>query len=502
MVMSPRVDNRRDRGEKHRNHEGPRARADGCRRLMMRFTLIPAILAFGLAACLPSPKSERNAPRLEKLPTEIFKTSTPRAVSPNPQPTSLPVFDVGWPPPFTYGNPPTPPTPIPPPSAPLAIDPAIINIALLGSDRRPSWTGFNTDVIIILSVYPALGEVALLSIPRDLYVYLPGYSMQRINTAFSIGERVNYPGGGPALFADTVRYNFGIPIHHYAKVEMDGFSRIVDTIGGVDVNVTCSYRDWRLRGPALDPQVEQNWQLYTVPTGIRRMDGDLALWYARSRKLSSDFDRGRRQQEVLRALYREILSLELIPRIPQLYGDLKDAFTTDLSLSDLLSLAPLAARIDTADVRSRFIGRDEVTSWRIPGSGAQVLVPKPERIAALVADTFDFDALDDLVPELALTVEIVNFSAQPQWGALAAERLEYAGFATHVGSNSPSPGTRTHLIDYGLAQDGSAEAILQSFDLPASRLTRESDANSPFAFRLVVGDDYDPCFDPTRDQLG
>jgi len=469
---------------------------------MKRYALLPMILAFGLAACLPSPKSESNAPRLEKLPTEIFKTATPSAVSPNAQPTSPPLFDVGWPPPFSYGSPKAPPTPIPPPSAPLAIDPAVINIALLGSDRRPSWTGFNTDVIIILSIYPALGEVAMLSIPRDLYVYLPGYSMQRINTAFSIGERVNYPGGGPALFADTVRYNFGIPIHHYAKVEMNGFSNIVDTVGGVDVNVTCSYRDWRLRSPALDPQKHENWQLYSVPTGIRRMDGDLALWYARSRKLSSDFDRGRRQQEVLRALYREILSLGLIPRIPELYGDLRDAVTTDLALSDLLSLAPLAARIDTADVRSRFIGRDEVTSWRIPSSGAQVLVPKPEAIAALVADAFNFEARDDLVPEVALTVEVVNFSAQGQWGALAAERLEYAGFAAHVGSSSPTPGARTNLIDYGLAQDGSAEAILQAFDLAGSRLTTESDPNSPFAFRLVVGDDYNPCFDPTRDQLG
>ena len=216
---------------------------------MTRNVLIALALALGLAGCFPSPNSESNAPRLDKLPTEKYKTPTPPAATSTPAPTALSAFDVGWPPPFTYGNAPAPPTPIPPPSTPLSIDPAIINIALLGSDRRPTWTSFNTDVIIILSVHPKRGEVALLSIPRDLYVYLPGYGMQRINTAFSLGERVNYPGGGPALFADTVRYNFGIPIHHYAKVEMNGFSRIVDTVGGVEVNVTCSYRDWRLKSP-------------------------------------------------------------------------------------------------------------------------------------------------------------------------------------------------------------------------------------------------------------
>ena len=470
--------------------------------MRMRSILISLTLTVALVGCLPSPKSESNAPRLDKLPTEIYQSPTPPAATSTPQPTSPAIFDVGWPAPFTYGNAPAPPTPIPPPSAPLSIDPAIINIALLGSDRRPSWTGFNTDVIIILSVHPGRGEVSLLSIPRDLYVYLPGYGMQRVNTAFSLGDRINYPGGGPALFADTVRYNFGIPIHHYAKVEMNGFSSIVDTVGGVEVNVTCSYRDWRLKSPALDPEKEQNWHLYTVPAGTRHMDGDLALWYARSRKLSSDFDRGRRQQEVLRALYKEILSVGLIPRIPDLYSDLRDSVATDMTVTELISLAPLAARIGTADVRSRFIGRDEVTSWRIPSSGAQVLVPKPGPVAALVADAFDFEAFDELVPEVALTVEVANASAQSHWGNLAAERLEYSGFATHVASHSPSAGTSTHLIDYGLAQDGTAAEILEAFGLSDSRLTVEPDPTSPFAFRLVVGDDYKPCFDPTRDQLG
>jgi hypothetical protein len=173
-----------------------------------------------------------------------------------------------------------------------------------------------------------------------------------------------------------------------------------------------------------------------------------------------------------------------------------------MTVTELISLAPLAARIGTADVRSRFIGRDEVTSWRIPSSGAQVLVPKPGPVAALVADAFNFEAFNELVPEIALTVEVANASGQSHWGELAAERLEYSGFAAHVASHSPSAGTSTHLIDYGLAQDGTAAEILEAFGLSDSRLTAEPDPTSPFAFRLVVGDDYKPCFDPTRDQLG
>jgi LCP family protein required for cell wall assembly len=326
--------------------------------------------------------------------------------------------------------------------------------------------------------------------------------MQRINVAFRLGETLNYPGGGPGLIADTIRYNFGIPVHHFAKVEMSGFSRIVDALGGVDVHVNCPYTDWRLRSPNLNQEDERNWRLYTVNSGVIHMDGDLALWYARSRRLSSDFDRSRRQQEVLRALYRQLLQIDLITRIPDVYGELRDTVTTDIDLSALLSLAPLAARINTADIRSRFIGRDQVTSWRVPSSGAQVLVPKAGPIQALVSDAFDFDVTDDLVPAASIAVEVLNASGRADWGNLAAERLNYAGFQAFVGSLEPTDDPSTYLIDFGLAPLEASGEILAAFGLSDSRLVHLPDSASPFAFRLVVGDDHNPCFDPTRDQLG
>ncbi|MGH2621314.1 MAG: LCP family protein, partial [Anaerolineales bacterium] len=311
-----------------------------------------------------------------------------------------------------------------------------------------------------------------------------------------------YPGGGPALLADTIRYNLGIPIDHFAQVEMDGFSRIVDTLGGVEVNVTCSYRDWRLKEPYLNPNVAQNWRLYTVTSGVVHMDGDLALWYARSRSLSSDFDRSRRQQEVLRAIYRQVLSFNLIPQLPALYSELSETVTTDIGLADLLALAPLSARIGSGDIRSRFIGRDEVTSWRVPVSGAQVLVPNPGSLQALVAEAFDFEAPDELVPEAALTVEVTNASDDSTWGALAGERLNYAGFEAFVGPAAPTAASTTQLFDFGLGSAEDSLAILRSFGLGSGRLVSSPDPSSPFVYQLIVGNDYDPCFDPTRGQLG
>lgn len=468
---------------------------------MIRRAWAVAVLASLIAGCLPVGKSQVSGPRLPKLTPLASSTAVPATATPVPLGTAEPGFEVGWPPPFSYGNPPTPPTQIPDPAPPFTTDLGVVNIMLLGSDRRPTSGSFRTDVVIIASLHPREGQVALLSIPRDLYVYLPGYSMQRINVAYRLADTIGYPGGGPALLADTIRYNFGITIHHYAKVEMSGFSDIVDSLGGVTVNVNCAYRDWRLRSPELNPNDERNWVLYTVQPGVVEMDGDLALWYARSRSLSSDFDRGRRQQEVLRAIYRQILQLGLIARLPDLYSDLRDTVTTDLSLGDLISLAPLAARVTTADIRSRFVGRDEVTSWRVPTSGAQVLLPQPDEIQQLVRQTFDFEIPDELIPEAAFTVEVVNASGQEDWGALAAERLNYEGFEAHVGPEGDPDGTPTHLIDYRVATPGQVQEIMQAFGLGQARLVELPDPGSPFAFRLVVGSDYRPCFNPTRDQL-
>ena len=103
---------------------------------------------------------------------------------------------------------------------------------------------------------------------------------QRINTAYQHGISVDYPGGGPGLLKDTILYNLGIRIDHTAMVEFDGFRQIVDTLGGVDVPVSCSYTDWRLIDPTFNPEVESNWNLYTTGPGLIHMDGDLALWYA------------------------------------------------------------------------------------------------------------------------------------------------------------------------------------------------------------------------------
>src|SRR5574338_1255725 len=317
--------------------------------------------------------------------------------APNASPTSTPFQPIPWTPTGTYFPSPTtnPVTETPSPAstqteiptidpnmlvntlAPLAtIDPSgsqvlnngqeTVNFLLIGSDRRPGGS-FRTDTMVIAILRPNEGQVSLISIPRDLWVSIPGWENQRINTAYQHGISVGYPGGGSGLLKDTIQYNLGIRIDHTAMVEFDGFRQIVDTLGGVDVPVACAYTDWRLIDPSFDPENENNWELYTTGPGLVHMDGDLALWYARSRQKSNDFDRGRRQQEVLRALFSQALQAGTLKRIPELYNDLKSTVETDLGLVDLLQLSLYAPKLSSADIRSYYIRPPYVNSWITDG---------------------------------------------------------------------------------------------------------------------------------------
>jgi len=387
--------------------------------------------------------------------------------------------------------------PAPPPAEPIPFGPQVVNILLLGSDRR-SGSAFRDDVLILVSLDSDEPRASMLSIPRDLWVYLPDQGMQRINSAFLIGEEHSYPGGGMGLLREALQYNLGIPVHHFVRVEMQGFQRLVDALGGIEVLVSCSYTDWRLESPEAPPQDRDSWELFTVAPGRVAMDGELALWYSRGRARSSDFDRSRRQQEVLRALYRLIQQPNLLARIPAIYKALARNVSTDLTLPDILNLAPLAAEIGPAAVRSRFIGRDQVENYRVPSSGAAVLVAKPEALRALLQEVFSPGSALDGGPLAGLEIELLDASRRPGWADLAAERLAYAGVATLGALPDGSPASQTVLIDTHPDDDPARRALLEVLGLSASSVLEDPDPTATSRFRLVIADDYNPCFDPTR----
>ncbi len=378
-----------------------------------------------------------------------------------------------------------------PTSVPLVgMAPGIINIAVLGSDQRPDWDVWHTDVVQIVSIQPMIPAVTVLSIPRDLYIYVPGLWMTRINCADMYGELYGYPGGGPAAFRQTMAHNLGITIHHFVRTDFDGLIGIVNELGGVEIPVHCRLEDhWPY------PDENGEYPIKVLEPGIHQMDGETALWYARSRKTSSVFARERRQQQVLQALWRKARSLDLLARTPQLWEQSQDTLVTDMEFGDVAMLSGIAFRLDEQNVRFRNIGYQQVTPWTTP-NGASVFLPNWEEIEPVVSEALS------PVPEGRLwrtlqTVEIWNGTGAVDWDRLAADRLFRVGFAAAIGQPDRRDYAQTQLIDFTTTTKGSAAPYLQwMFNISAENVIAAPDPNMPASYRIIIGADYQTCRRP------
>jgi LCP family protein required for cell wall assembly len=293
---------------------------------------------------------------------------------------------------------------------------------------------------------------------------------------------------------DTILHNLGIRIDHTAMVDFSGFSQIVDTLGGVDVPVSCAYTDWRLIDPSFDPFNENNWHLYTTGPGMIHMDGDLALWYARSRQKSSDFDRGRRQQEVLRALFTQALQAGTLARIPDLYNDLQSTVETDLGLTDLLQLAVYAPKMTNADIRSYYIRPPLVSSW-ITDGGAYVLLPNEVQLQQMLTEALSPST--KTVEKQSVIIDVMNGTSVAGYEALATSRLNYAGYETRIVPSDRQDYAYSVLIDKTVLQDSSISSpILDVMGMLQGNIISSPDPNSTAHYLLILGYDYEPCFSP------
>ncbi|HUG34449.1 MAG TPA: LCP family protein [Anaerolineales bacterium] len=369
-----------------------------------------------------------------------------------------------------------------------------VNFLLIGSDRRFATGSTRTDTLVVAILRPNEGQVSLISIPRDLWVSIPGFENNRVNTAYQLGKSSGHPGGGPGLLKETIEYNLGIRIDHTAMVDFDGFRKIVDTLGGVDVPVSCAYTDWRLIDPSYNPEIESNWYLYTANPGVIHMDGDIALWYARSRQKSNDFDRGRRQQEVLRALFTQALQTGTLTRIPELYNNLKDSVETDLGLGDILQLSLYAPKMTNADIRSYYIRPPIVNSW-ITSGGAYVLSPNQDLLQQMLTEALS--PSPQIVQQQTITIEVMNGTSIAGYETLASNRLNYAGYETRVIPSDRQDYAYSVIIDKSIAQDlNVSSGILNVMGMLPNSVIPSADPNSAANYLLILGYDYQSCFNP------
>ncbi|MEP7358569.1 MAG: LCP family protein, partial [Anaerolineales bacterium] len=448
----------------------------------------------GTPSPTPAPGTPTALPDTPSPPTNTLEPA-PDTETASPSPTARPGID-----PTLGASSPDPSValemPVPAAMPQLRLDKDIVNILLLGRDTDRTDATYRTDVMIVASINKDANAVTLLTIPRDLFVYIPGWTMNRINTAAAHGDAIGYPGGGVALLEQTILYNLGIPIHGWARVDFDGFKDIVDTVGGVDVPVTCAMQDWRLKEPGLDQQNADNWELYTVTPGVQHMDGDLGLWYARSRKRSSDYDRSRRQHQVLRAIFDKALQLKMITKVPELYSQDLAIVDTDQGLGDLLQFVPMAASLDRARIKSRFIGREQVFPFTTSG-GAQVLLPNRDVIAGLLAEAFVAPP-NNVLARAALQVEIWNGTGVQDWPALAADDLAWDGITPILGNSDGARHDTTLIYDFTTSAKGSQIGELQRlFRVAPENVIAAPDAQAPYPYRLILGADFDPCVRPS-----
>jgi len=381
-----------------------------------------------------------------------------------------------------------------PPQAMPLVDEAgydIDNILLLGADTANPQNNGRTDALMVVSVNRTVGTVSLLSIPRDLWVYVPSFGMNKINTAYATGE--NAHGEGAALLRETIRYNLGINIDYHARVDFSSFKRLIDDLGGIEVAVDCTIEDWRLKEPTLDPTVEENWEIYTLAVGVQQMDGDLALWYARSRRTTSDFDRGRRQQALIRAMWHRIRALDMWEQISDVYSQVTDIVTTDLSVQDIIGLASLASTMDTSQMASYTFRPNIEVTFSTSNDGQSILLPVREAVIALENQVMQPPTQSALVQEHS-RIEIVNASGVREFAQVAAERLAWEGFVPTISDETAPYQQSTVLYDFTGQRKGSSLGILQAaLQVSPQNLIIEPDSDRTVDFRVVIGSAYFSC---------
>lgn len=246
---------------------------------------------------------------------------------------------------------------------------------ILGSDYRPQ-SGYRTDTIILVAIDSQSGKASLVSFPRDLWVTIPGYGEQRINTVMQ--------RGGFQLLADTLQTNFGVYPTQYAMIDMEGFLEVIDVLGGVEFT-TESYTGDACDG-ALNPS---RW--CEVGPGTVSLNSEWALWYVRARYNSSDFDRMRRTQEVVGAVVDKIATPAGMLKIPQLMSIYESEVESNINPDRVLSMVRVGFNFDSSeDIRRYTITSNEATGWTTPDGGA-VLLPNTPAIQAILQEALTFD---------------------------------------------------------------------------------------------------------------
>jgi LCP family protein required for cell wall assembly len=356
-----------------------------------------------------------------------------------------------------------------------------INILLLGIDKRDDEpiAGTRSDTMILASVDPVTKSAALVSLPRDMWVNIPGctYSQgcvggqQRINVA--------HAAGGPELARQTVTADFGVPIQFYARVDFRGFQQLIDAAGGVVVDV-----DWPVKDDEY-PTDDYGYQRIYFGPGPQWMDGRTALMYARSRHGMSDFARAGRQQKVIVSLRNRALQLNMLSKAPELVSIIQNSLSTDLTPVQMLALGKLVSQIDRSKIVNVVIDANYVTPFK-GSDGADLLQPNFPAIRRAIGDAQRTAAH----PELQAKIEVLNGSGTVGLGQKAADYLTAQGFNVVRIAAAERSDYHSSLVQVLTDDKGAAQALATTLHVPSTAITALPTPNAPADIRIVLGQDF------------
>lgn len=372
-----------------------------------------------------------------------------------------------------------------------------VTMLLLGVDSR-DWESGNgpplTDTIILATINPQDRTGGMLSIPRDLWVEVPGYGFHKVNQAYRLGEANREPEGGAGLAMATIEGLFDIDIAYYGLVDFNAFIRVIDEIGGVKIDVQEPLK--------IDPLGDNNTAF--LQPGVQTLPGDLALAYVRNRDTAgSDFDRIQRQQQVLLGIQKRLISFEMIPvlmeKAPILYEEIKSGVKTNLGLEQVIQLAWLSTKIPEENIKVVMINHDHVYDM-ISFEGMAILQPIPEQILSVRDEFFSAELPES--PEVVLNMTPDDRIAEENAGIALRNGTVTAGLASRTKefllekelnvvsvTNADQTYAQTTIIDY-TGNPYTVEYLAAILNIAPSKIFQRFEPGSEADIVVILGEDW------------
>lgn len=375
-----------------------------------------------------------------------------------------------------------------------------VNVLIMGLDYNDWRAGEGpprTDTMILFTIDPINRTAGMLSIPRDLWVNIPGYNYGRINTAYQLGEAFKEPSGGPGLAMETVEELLGVPIDYYAQIDFEAFISFIDEIGGVKVNIPEQIK--------VDPMAhgrKNNTKI--LKAGPQTLDGELALAYARARKTEGgDFDRAQRQQQVIMGIRDQILRFDQLPKLIAssaiLYNQLSSGVNTNMTLDQVVRLAWTASQIPEDKIKKGIISPPDQVSFAVsPDGEQQVLKPITDKIRLLRDEIFATGPVSPAAASLNQTellqtegakVRVLNGSFTAGLAAKTSDYLSSQGITvTETGNAQVAPPT-TEITFYN-GKPYTVKFLVDLMKINPLRIFYVNDPASTADVEVTLGNDW------------